>query len=49
MALDDGCLTVSGQGGEIHVFSVQVETGQKMNAVQWAKENGLNVGMTLGD
>lgn len=49
VALDDGCLTVSGQGGEIHVFSVLLETGQKMNAVQWAKENGLNVGMTLGD
>lgn len=48
-ALDDKRLTVGVQGGEIHVFSVQLETGQKMNAAQWAKENGVNVGMTLGD
>ena len=49
IALDEERFTVGVPGGEIHVFSVQPETGQKMNAAQWAKENGLNIGMALGE
>ncbi len=47
--VDDESFFVEGQGGEIRIFQIQLESGEKMQASDFARQNGLIVGSPLGN
>ncbi len=46
--IDDDSFFVSGQGGEIRIFQVRLESGEKMSAPDFVKKNGMIPGSVLG-
>lgn len=47
--IDDRSFFVGGQGGEIRIFQIQSESGQKIPAPEFARQAGLSIGSVLGN
>lgn len=47
--IDDKSFFVGGQGGEIRIFQIQLESGEKLAAPDFARQAGLQVGSHLGN
>ncbi len=47
--MDDHSFHVGGQGGEIRVFRIRLETGEKLSAPDFAQRIGLQTGAILGN
>ena len=47
--VDEKSVFVGGQGGEIRIFQIQLESGEKIPAPDFARQNGLQAGSPLGN
>ena len=47
--MDEKSIFVGGQGGEIRIFVIQLESGEKISAPDFARQNSLKVGSPLGN
>lgn len=47
-AIGDRSFSINSQGGQIEVFKVRYDGGEKMSGTEFCAENGLKVGALVG-